>query len=48
MEIIILGIISASVIGAGVLWYLRRLKTRIKRFVLRGEKIEKYFKEEML
>lgn len=47
MEKVILGIISASVIGAGVLWYLRRLKTKIKRFVLRNEKIEKYFKEEM-
>ena len=47
MEKVLLGVISASVIGAGVFLYLRKLKTKIKKFVLRSEKIEKYFKEDM-
>jgi len=42
-----LGIISASAAAVGVIIYLKRLKSRIKRYVLRSREIEKYFKEEI-
>ena len=47
MNDILLGvIITTSAIGAGILVYIRLLKRKIKRFVLRNEKIRKYFKED--
>lgn len=46
MNTIALGIISASIAGAGIVIYLKRLKSKIKRYVLRNEQIEKYFKGE--
>ena len=47
MSKVLLGVIIAtSAIGAGILVYIKVLKRKIKRFVLRNEKIRKYFKED--
>lgn len=46
MNKIALSLISASVVGAGIAIYLHKLKSKIKKFVLRNENIEKYFREE--
>jgi hypothetical protein len=37
--------LASSAIGIGIIVYLKFLKRRIRRFVLRNEKIQKYFKE---
>jgi hypothetical protein len=39
--------LATGAIGAGIYAYLKALKKRIKRYVLRNEKIEKYFKDEL-
>ena len=36
--------VAASAIGLGIIAYIKFLKKKIKRYVLRNEKIEKYFK----
>jgi len=38
--------IAASTIGAAIFTYLKLIKKKIKRFVLRNERIQKYFKDE--
>ena len=44
---IILGVGAIlAVFGGGVIAYLKLLKKRLRRYVLRYEKIEKYFEEE--
>ncbi|MBW2984345.1 hypothetical protein KY361_04475 [Candidatus Woesearchaeota archaeon] len=45
MNKILLEAIGVSIIGTGVLAYIRVLKKRIRKYILRHEKIEKYFKE---
>ena len=45
MDKIALGIVSASVVAAGIILYLRKLKSKVKKYVLRNEHIEKYFRE---
>jgi hypothetical protein len=37
--------IASSAIGLAIIGYLKFIKKKIRRFVLRNEKIEKYFKE---
>ena len=45
MSKIALGVtIATSVIGIAIFTYIKFLKRKIKRFVLRNEKINKYFK----
>lgn len=39
--------VAVSLIGGGIIAYIKFLKKKIKRFVLRNEKIEKYFKDEL-
>lgn len=36
--------IATSAIGIGILSYIKFLKKKVRRYVLRNEKIEKYFK----
>ncbi len=46
MNKVLLGIsIATSAIGVGVFTYIKLLKKKIRRYVLRNDKIEKYFKE---
>ena len=46
MSKVLLGVtIATSAIGLGIFAYIKFLKKKIKRYVLRNEKIEKYFKE---
>ena len=46
MNEILLGVaITSSAIVAGIIVYIRFLKKKIKKFVLRNDKIESYFKE---
>jgi len=45
-HIVALSVMAASAIGIAIITYVKLLKKRMKRFVLRYEKIEKYFKEE--
>ena len=37
--------ITSSAIVGGIVFYIRWLKKKMKRFVLRNDEIEKYFKE---
>ncbi len=47
MDYVTLGVLTvASAVGIGLVAYIKMLKKRIKRYVLRYEKIEKYFKED--
>lgn len=39
--------ITTSAIGIGILSYIRFLKKKMKRYVLRNDKIEKYFKDKL-
>lgn len=45
MNNIQLGAIGASIVGAGVFAYIKVLKRRMRKYILRHEKIEKYFRE---
>jgi len=46
MSKVLLGVtIATSAIGFGIFSYIKFLKKKIRRYVLRNEKIEKYFKE---
>ena len=38
--------VVASIVGGSVIAYIKFLKRKIKRFVLRNERIQKYFKDE--
>lgn len=44
-EVLLSVALVASAVGAGIIAYTKLLKKKLKRFVLRNEKIEKYFKE---
>lgn len=45
MEKIALGVsITASAIGAAAFGYIKYLKSKMKKYVLRNDKIEKYFR----
>ena len=46
MNNILLGVaLTTSAIGFGVIFYIKILKKKIKKYVLRNEKIKKYFRE---
>jgi hypothetical protein len=47
MNNVLLGVaVTTSAIGVAVVIYIRLLKRKIKRFVLRNERIKKYFKRD--
>ncbi len=47
MNKILLGAsIATSAIGIGIFAYIKFLKNKVKKYVLRNERIEKYFRED--
>ncbi len=46
MDYVLLGVITASVVGIAIFTFIKFMRKKVKKYTLRYDRIKKYFDEE--